>query len=34
MQAKLSLPPTHLQIRQAAQRIINASGSTKKLRKN
>ena len=34
MQAKLGLLPTHLQIRQATQRIINASGSIKKLRKN
>ena len=34
VQAKLGLPPTHLQIRQAAQRIINASGSTEKLGKN
>ena len=31
VQAKLGLPPTHLQIRQAAQRILAASGETEKL---
>ena len=34
VQTKLGLPPTHLQIRQAAQRILHASGSTEKLGKN
>ena len=34
VQAKLGLPPTYLQIRQAAQRILQAAGSKKTLGKN
>ena len=34
VQAKLGLPPTYLQVRQAAQRILRAAGSEKKLGKN
>jgi hypothetical protein len=34
VQAKLGLPPSHLQIRQAAQRILQASGSAETLGKN
>ena len=34
VQAKLGLPPTHLQIRQAAQRILQAAGSEETLGKN
>ena len=34
VQAKLGLPPSHLQIRQAAQRILQASGSSETLGKN
>jgi hypothetical protein len=34
VQAKLGLPPTYLQIRQAAQQILQAASSEKKLGKN
>ena len=34
VQAKLGLPPTYLQIRQAAPRILQAASSEKKLGKN